>query len=148
MSARTTKGTSPWRRCAACTRPPQDGTILKQRADPLDDIIDRWQRLIVPKTNDAVAETLKIFSSSQIVVRHLHVLRAVKFNDQQFLGCAEISEVRTDRKLPAEFYAVYLSASETIPEFPLRFRPIASELSRPVSAKIVVSHDLQPKPQN
>jgi hypothetical protein len=92
---------SPWQGEAAtcCTGRVR---VLKQIADLFYYLINVRERVIVPEASDTVTKAFKIFGPLLVAVQHIQVLRAVKFEDQEFFWCAEVREEWSDRKLPSK----------------------------------------------
>jgi len=76
-----------------------------------------------------------------VASHHIHVLRAIEFDYQQFFRRTEIRKEWSNRKLPSKFDAEQSSAFEAIPNFLFCISLCTSEVARSISAQVVVSHD-------
>ncbi len=72
--------------------------------------------LVVPETDDAVAERFERGGALLVVFHSIGMLAAVDLDDQLLLQAEEIDDVRADGLLAAEFVACELAVAQGVPE--------------------------------
>jgi hypothetical protein len=85
--------------------------VDKRLSNPLHYGSGILQYFVIPKPHHSVATSFEEGRSSLISFSLHYVLTAVQFDDQPTLHTAEISNVRTDRMLPAKLRVTKLPRS-------------------------------------
>ena len=86
--------------------------------------LDVCQNVVVPESDDSIAQDLQVASPLQII-RIVSVLAPINFDDQHSLPAAEVHDVRAYGKLSYELEAPELSAGKTMPQSMLSLGHVA-----------------------
>lgn len=115
------------------------GACFRQpKADPGTNTLKVRHNLIIPEPQDMESFSPKK-CITRAVVRSIHVLTSIHFDDQSCLEASEIGDIRPDRKLATESEAFELALAENAPQSAFRQRHVASEFACPIPL-LSVSH--------
>src|SRR5512146_3234323 len=82
------------------------GFMTRSSDDRLDNTVDIYQHVIIPKTQNQIAKCLKISGPLRVIRATLTVLTTIELDDQPRGLTAEIDGVRFDRHLPTKLHSV------------------------------------------
>jgi hypothetical protein len=75
-------------------------------ANHLEYFVDMVQGLLIGEADYSITMLDKLFCSILVLFELIFVNRAIDFNHQVVFGAVEISDVWTQRSLPAEFQTI------------------------------------------